>query len=136
MDDLELIIPYDGSMLTIEKEIPYDHESPDVPDFLSYHPLRNDDDPTIISKKDWIESIMDWNLPDDVIRSNLESEDGAVSIHICGISGKGYGAILRDPRYVPVLARSKRLSGVDATMSTFYSRLKWSRTWGKNCSGL
>ncbi|KAI3946843.1 hypothetical protein MKW98_003406 [Papaver atlanticum] len=129
MEDLEIISPKDGFMLKVE-EISYDHESPDskaqqhsVPDMESYHPLRVVNDPTLISKKDWIEESKVWNLHDDVIRSRLESEKGALSIHICGISGKGYGAILRDSQYVPIVARSKCLSDVDATMSTFYSRL-------------
>ncbi|KAI3881674.1 hypothetical protein MKW92_001418, partial [Papaver armeniacum] len=125
MEDLEFIIPYDDFMLKIE-EISYDHESPDAKaqqHIESYHPLRVVEDPTMISKKDWIERSKVWNLPDDVIRSRIKSEKGALSIHICGISGKGYGAILRDSRYFPIVARSKCLSDVDATMSTFYARL-------------
>ncbi|KAI3841235.1 hypothetical protein MKX03_004939 [Papaver bracteatum] len=129
MEDLEILSPKDGFMLKVE-EISYDHESPDakaqqhsVPDMESYHPLRVVDDPTLISKKDWIEESKVWNLHDDVIKSRLESEKGALSIHIRGISGKGYGAILRDSQYVPIVARSKCLSDVDTTTSTFYSRL-------------
>ncbi|KAI3873181.1 hypothetical protein MKW92_030320, partial [Papaver armeniacum] len=108
-------------------EISYDHESPDAKvqqhSAESYQPLRVVGDPDLFPKKDWIERSNVWNLTDDVIRSQLKSEKGALSIHICGISGKGYGAILRDYRYFPVVARSRHLSGVDDTMSTFYSRL-------------
>ncbi|KAI3973510.1 hypothetical protein MKW92_017189, partial [Papaver armeniacum] len=110
----------------------YDHQSPGAKtqqhratDMKSEHPKGVVYSP-LISKKDWIEKSKVWNLHVDLIRTRLESENekGALSIHICGISGKGYGAILRDSQDVPIVARSKCLSVVETTMSTFYARLK------------
>ncbi|KAI3963679.1 hypothetical protein MKW98_021919 [Papaver atlanticum] len=122
MEDLEFVRPYYSYLLKIE-EISGAKAQQRRVDKESEHPTQVVNYPPPISKKDWIEKSKVWNLHGDLFWSRLESEKGALSIHICGISDKGYGAILCDSRYVPVVARSKCLSDEETTMSTFYSRL-------------
>ncbi|XP_026452514.1 uncharacterized protein LOC113353003 [Papaver somniferum] len=123
MEDLEFVRPYYSFLLKIEEIPGAKAQQRRVADKESEHPIEVVDYPPLISKKDWIEKSKVWNLHGDLFWSRLESEKGSLFIHICGIPDKGYGAILRDSQYVPVVARSKCLSGVETTMSTFYSRL-------------